>query len=337
MSLPPSSSIPTDPASNTNPTAAPTSSRSTRPQGSAWNTVSSRQTSRRGVPPIATGSASDLRSGSSGDSPSRAAFGSPTTLNSNAAAVGASRQVTSRQSSNSSTNSFASPTGSSFATGSIHGGSRSRAVTSASSPRLASSLASLASTSQPSISGVGAGSGNTRLARHSPSLSLSGAASPISSTAPQSAGGSGQLTSLVITQLNILISTIKENNFETQAERIRNLVDDNGMEVFTTFFRRLLQSNASTIFPSAARPLATGDTSGQFKLLTDEMAKISRDPQQAEKIAQSLDTNESDLFRDFDLSTFIDHFRLSPVAKVALVLPVRSASKSDLRSKGTTP
>ncbi len=146
----------------------------------------------------------------------------------------------------------------------------------------------------------------------------------------------GQLTSLVITQLNILLSTLKENNFDIQAIRIRNLVDENGMEVFTTFFRRLLQSNASTIFPGAARPQATGDTNGQFKLLVDEMAKISKDSQQAEKIAQSLDTNESDLFRDFDLSTFIDHFRLSPVAKIALVLPIRSASKPDLRSKGIT-
>ena len=136
------------------------------------------------------------------------------------------------------------------------------------------------------------------------------------------------------TQLNILLSTLRESNFETQAEKIRNLVDDNGMEVFTTFFRRLLQSNASTIFPSSARPPAATDTAGQYKLLADEMAKISRDPQQAERIAQSLDTNESELFRDFDLSTFIDHFRLNSIAKVALVLPIRTVSKPDLRSKG---
>lgn len=140
----------------------------------------------------------------------------------------------------------------------------------------------------------------------------------------------------MITQLNILVSTIRENNFETQAERIRVLVDDNGMEVFTTFFRRLLQSNSSTIFPGAPRPSAAGDISGQYKLLIDEVAKISREVAQAEKIAQSLDTNESDLFRDFDLSAFVEHFRLSPIAKIALVLPIRSASKPDLRSKGTS-
>ena len=117
-------------------------------------------------------------------------------------------------------------------------------------------------------------------------------------------------------------------------DKIRTLVDDNGMDIFTTFFRRLLQSNASTIFPASARPQAATDTAGQHKLLVEEMSKIARDPQQAERIAQSLDTSEGELFRDFDLSTFIDHFRLNPIAKVALVLPIRSVSKADLRSKG---
>ena len=131
-----------------------------------------------------------------------------------------------------------------------------------------------------------------------------------------------------------MLSTLKESNYDTQAEKIRNLVDDNGMEVFTTFFRRLLQSNASTIFPSSARPPAATDTAGQYKLLVEEVTKVSRDPQQAERIAQSLDSNESDLLRDFDLSTFIDHFRLNAIAKIALVLPIRQASKPDLRSKG---
>ncbi|KAK3724076.1 CCR4-NOT core subunit cdc39 [Vermiconidia calcicola] len=330
MSLPPSSSPANDSLPSANPTTSSSGSRSTRPPSSAWNTSSTRQSSRRGLTPISTASTGETRPGSSSDSPLRAAFVSPTSLTFNSAAVGVNRQVTSRQSSVSSTNSLASPPGSGHASGQYHGGSRSRAVTSASSPRLASSIASLSSASQPGGSGVGGGS---RLVRHSPSLSLSNTTPCVSSTGPHSAGGLGQLTSLVITQLNILLSTIKENNFEAQAEKIRSLVDDNGMEVFTTFFRRLLQSNASTIFPGSARPPAATDTSGQHKLLAEEMAKLSRDLQQAEKIAQSLDTNESELFRDFDLSTFIDHFRLNPVAKVALVLPIRMASKPELRSK----
>lgn len=107
------------------------------------------------------------------------------------------------------------------------------------------------------------------------------------------------------------------------------------MDVFTTFFRRLLISNASAIFSTSARPASSaGDNAGQYKLLAEEMAKISRDTQQAERVAQSLDTNENEVLRDFDLSTFMDHFRLNSVAKMALALPIRSASKPDLRSKG---
>lgn len=330
MSFPPSN----DPPLPSNPTTSSSGIRSTRaPPPSAWNNSGSRQSSRRGVTPISTSASTQARPPSSSESPSRAAF-SPTNFTFNHAVVTANRQVTSRQSSTSSTNSLASPSGFGHAPGQLHSGTRSRAVTSAGSPRLASSLASLSSASQVGGSATGGGTGGARFVRHSPSLSLSTAGSPTSSTGPHSASGSGQLTSLVVTQLNILLSTIKENNFETQAEKVRHLVDDNGMEVFATYFRRLLQSNAPTIFPSSARPPAV-DTAAQYKLLADEMAKISREPHQAERIAQSLDTSESEFFRDFDLSTFIDHFRLNPIAKVALVLPLRSASKPDLRSKGT--
>jgi CCR4-NOT transcription complex subunit 1 len=255
-----------------------------------------RQSSGRVLSPIST------NTGPSSDPVSRtAALTSPSSLTHNASAVAANRQVTSRHSSTSSTNSLVSPNHPTQ----FHSSSRSR-VTSASSPRLTPSLAGLA------------------------------ASSPTLNARPSSAGGPHQLASLITTQLNILLSTLKEHNFDTQVEKILKLVDDNGMAAFTALFRRLVQSAASTIFPSSARPAAAADTSGNYKLLTEEVSKVSRDPQQAEKIAQSLDTSESEIFRDFDLSTFIDHFGLNPIAKVALVLPVRTVSKPDLRSKGET-
>ncbi|WPG99271.1 general negative regulator of transcription subunit 1 [Acrodontium crateriforme] len=134
-------------------------------------------------------------------------------------------------------------------------------------------------------------------------------------------------------RLNILVSTIKENNFDTQAEKIRRLVDANGMEVFTTYFRRLLQSNASTIFPSSSRPAASTDSAGSYQMLVQEMQKILTESQQAEKIAQSLDTNEGEIFRDFDFSAFIDHFGLGLISKTVLADTCRTTSKQDLRSK----
>lgn len=138
--------------------------------------------------------------------------------------------------------------------------------------------------------------------------------------------------------MNILLSTIKEDSdrakWENQAEKIRRLVNDSGMEVFTTYFRRLLQSNASTVFPGAPRAPAGQENAGSYQLLLEEMQKLSKDPPQADKIAQSLDTSEGDLFRDFDLATFVEHFRLEPISKTALVLACRTVSKADMRSKG---
>ena len=103
------------------------------------------------------------------------------------------------------------------------------------------------------------------------------------------------------------------------------------MEVFSKYFRRLLQTNVTQIFPAAGR---SADPSATYQLLLVEMQKITQDAQQAYKIAESIDTQEGDLFRDFDLSTFMEHFKLDPLAKTILALAVKSAAKQDLRTKG---
>lgn len=143
---------------------------------------------------------------------------------------------------------------------------------------------------------------------------------------------------MVVTQLNILLSTIKDDGdrvkWQAQVDKIQRLVEDNGMEVFPQYFRRLLQNNAAAIFPGNARQSAETGTAGNYQLLVQEMQKIPTEAQQASKIAEALDTNEGDLFRDFDLYALVDHFRLDPLAKVTLALACRKASKSDLKSKG---
>lgn len=105
------------------------------------------------------------------------------------------------------------------------------------------------------------------------------------------------------------------------------------MDVFSKYFRRLLQNNASQIFPGSGR--AT-DPTGSYQLLVSEVEKIRHDPKQARMIAEALDTPEGDIFRDFDVSTFMEHFQLDPVAKIMLALELKTASKSDLRTKGNT-
>ena len=106
------------------------------------------------------------------------------------------------------------------------------------------------------------------------------------------------------------------------------LVDSNGMEVFSKYFRRVLQNNAATIFGTGAR---SADPNGSYQILLTEVHKIRKEPEQADKIAESISSSEGDLFRDFDLSAFIAHFKLDSVAKTMLALACR---KTDLRSKG---
>jgi CCR4-NOT transcription complex subunit 1 len=109
-------------------------------------------------------------------------------------------------------------------------------------------------------------------------------------------------------------------------------VESNGAEVYTKYIRRLVQTNQSTIFSSSNRP-----ADGTYQALLDEVHKCNSDPHYAYKLAEALDTTEGDLFRDFDLSTFINHFDLNPLSKTSLALAFKNASKVDLRTKGDPP
>jgi CCR4-NOT transcription complex subunit 1 len=107
------------------------------------------------------------------------------------------------------------------------------------------------------------------------------------------------------------------------------LVDSNGMEVFSKYFRRVLQNNAAQVFGTGAR---NADPNGSYQILATEMQKLRKDSEQADKIAESISSSEGDLFRDFDLSTLISHFKLDPIAKTMLALACR---RTELRQKGT--
>ncbi|GAB7361968.1 hypothetical protein MBLNU230_g2005t1 [Neophaeotheca triangularis] len=332
MSFPSHSSNTSANEANPTPTAS-TGAPGSRPQqyqSTFGASPQPRQGSRRGLTPIstsATASAAQTRPGSASGSPSRAAF-SPTNPGFNLASHAANRQVgSSRQSSTSSTNSLISPSGNSG-----QYPLRARNLT-AGSPRPGNPSAHAASLSQATQNASGiVGGAPSRFSRHSPSISVSNTGSPISA-GPHNAGASSH-SSIVTTQLNILLSTIRADDqakWDTQAEKIWRLVDANGMETYLIYFRRLLTSNASTIFPANGRH---SETSNNYQLLVTEVHKILQDPQQGEKIAQSLDTTEGELFRDFDLSAFLEHFRLDPVSKVAVALPCRTVTKPDIRNKG---
>ena len=103
------------------------------------------------------------------------------------------------------------------------------------------------------------------------------------------------------------------------------------MEVFSKYFRRLLVGNSPQIFPGITRAV---ENPGNYSLLVGELRKVSHDLDQAHKIADTIDTSDGDLFRDFDLSTFMEHFKLDALEKTILALAFKTVSRADLKTKG---
>lgn len=105
------------------------------------------------------------------------------------------------------------------------------------------------------------------------------------------------------------------------------------MEVFVYTFRKLLRQHASRIFGPDAGAEPAGAATGSYNLLVSEVNKVRQDPEQAKKIADALDTSEGEPFRDFDVSTFMDRFKLDAVSKSMLALALKNTSKADLKTK----
>ncbi|OAA70517.1 CCR4-Not complex component, Not1 [Cordyceps fumosorosea ARSEF 2679] len=169
---------------------------------------------------------------------------------------------------------------------------------------------------------------------HSPHPSHTGVFSAGASPSTSSPTGASSLTKIAVAQVYLLLSTIKEDKdrakWELQLEQLRRLIDENGMEVFTKYFTRLVVGNAPQIFPGLNRPVANP---GNYHILVKEMVKIAVDPEQATKIAESIESGTEDIFRDFDLSTFMEHFKLDPFMKTLLALAIKMGSRADLKTK----
>src|SRR5438045_8437998 len=106
------------------------------------------------------------------------------------------------------------------------------------------------------------------------------------------------------------------------------------MDVFPKYFRRLVSANASKIFPGANLKAPENAGDGSYQMLVEEMQKVLKDTNQAQKIAETIDEGDGDIFRDFDLVTFLDHFGLGPISETALCIAFRACNKADLRNKG---
>ncbi|PTD05209.1 General negative regulator of transcription subunit 1 [Fusarium culmorum] len=174
-------------------------------------------------------------------------------------------------------------------------------------------------------------------ASHSPHPSQAAILSAGASPSASSPTGTNSLTKIVVAQVYLLLSTIKEDKdrakWELQVDQLKKLIDEHGMEVFSKYFTRLVAGNAPQIFPGLNRPVSNP---GNYHILVGEMRKISHDVDQASKIAESIESGTEDIFRDFDLSTFMEHFKLDALEKTLLALAFKLGSRADLKTKETS-
>lgn len=103
------------------------------------------------------------------------------------------------------------------------------------------------------------------------------------------------------------------------------------MDVYNKFFTRLVVGNAPTIFPGISRSAVAN--SGSYQLLVEEMRKIAEYWDQASKIAGAVEIGSEDIFQDFDLSTFMDHFKLDALEKTVLALAFKTGTRPNLKAK----
>ncbi|TDZ29020.1 General negative regulator of transcription subunit 1 [Colletotrichum spinosum] len=101
------------------------------------------------------------------------------------------------------------------------------------------------------------------------------------------------------------------------------------MEVFAKYFTRLVVAHAGHIFHGQPRPGANSN----FHLLITELKKLSSDIHQGNKIAESIETGSDEIFRDFDMSTFMEAFKLDALEKTILALAFKMGSRADLKTK----
>lgn len=112
-------------------------------------------------------------------------------------------------------------------------------------------------------------------------------------------------------------------------------LNDHGMEVYVKFFTTLVATCAPQIFPNLNRPVSAVGTQNHYQLLQEEMRKISTHVEHATKISESIEAGTEDIFRDFDLSTFMEHFKLNALDKTILALAFKLGNRPDLKTKGT--
>ncbi|KAL0063300.1 CCR4-NOT core subunit cdc39 [Marasmius tenuissimus] len=140
------------------------------------------------------------------------------------------------------------------------------------------------------------------------------------------APNSTNIHTIVKAQIVFLLSTLTEDNFERNQQEIRSLSEQHGVETYLHFIRRLIVHSQSS-----------SSSNLTFRLLTQEVQRISRDPLLADRFRDGLDKGEGEVFRHFDLVRFLDRVSLHPLERLVLAASIAvGSSRKDLATQATS-
>ncbi|EPQ58539.1 Not1-domain-containing protein [Gloeophyllum trabeum ATCC 11539] len=149
-----------------------------------------------------------------------------------------------------------------------------------------------------------------------------------------SPSSNSNIHTIVKAQIVFLLSTLTEDNFERNQLEIRSLSEQHGIDTYLHFIRRLIVHSQARL--SGTAPPSAFDTSSAltFRLLIQETQRLARDPFLADRFRDGIDKGEGDVFRNFDLTRFVDRVGLRPLERLVLAASIVSVpTRKELASQ----
>ncbi|WBW71015.1 CCR4-Not complex scaffold subunit 1 [Schizosaccharomyces osmophilus] len=140
-----------------------------------------------------------------------------------------------------------------------------------------------------------------------------------------------KIESIVKAQILFLLSTLREDQYDTKLEQIRQLINKNAPGVYHHFLRRLVQGNSYRIFGTGK----SSDGLATYKLLLDELKSLTKSWALARRFSDAISGSDSEVFEDFDIETFLNHFQFSPLERTNILIGLTTSIKPSLSKKAS--
>lgn len=151
---------------------------------------------------------------------------------------------------------------------------------------------------------------------------------------------------IVRAQVIFLCSTLTEENWEDKLQELkkvqivfvsraktnRQLEEESGSEAYVTKIRKFIDTSSPRLFQGNNGP--QDPTGLVFRILVDEIKTIASKPSLASRFQVALNTEQPQVFRNFDFERFCEHIGLDALEKSVLALSLLESPKSDLQQKG---